>query len=88
MKSKREFGWSLCAAAMAGTVALATTNFSRPVDAAPNKSNILFFILDDVGIDQLKIFNPDSPLPPVTPNLALLAAKGIKFTKVWAMPEC
>jgi arylsulfatase A-like enzyme len=87
MKSKREFGWSLCAAAMAGTLALAT-NFPGRVDAASSKPNILFFILDDVGIDQLKIFNPDSPLPPVTPNLALLAAKGIKFTNVWAMPEC
>ena len=55
---------------------------------AAAKPNILFIILDDVGIDQLKLFGFGGPLPANLPNLARIANRGVKFTNVWAMPEC
>lgn len=68
--------------------AAALYGVGQPVHALPSKPNIIFIILDDVGIDQLKIFNDSSLLPPLTPNLDLIAARGVKFTNAWAMPEC
>jgi len=56
-----------------------------PVDRPPN---ILFIILDDVGIDQLQIFNPSAPNPIPTPNIDAVAAAGIKFNNCYMMPEC
>jgi hypothetical protein len=61
---------------------------AHPVLAKPDKPNIIFVILDDVGIDQLKLFGNGGLLPARTPNLAMIAAHGVKFTNVWAMPEC
>ncbi len=48
--------------------------------------NILFIIMDDVGIDQLNTFNPQAP--PVTPVLDTLAQHGVSFNNCWMMPEC
>jgi len=73
---------------MAGTLAVGTTNFSQQVAAQSSNPNILFFLLDDVGIDQLAIFEDSGVAPPVTPNINLLAQRGVKFTNAWAMPEC
>jgi arylsulfatase A-like enzyme len=56
--------------------------------AAVGKPNILFIILDDVGVDQLKLFGFGGALPAHLPNLAQIAQKGVKFTNVWSMPEC
>ncbi len=50
--------------------------------------NILFIILDDVGIDQLGIFNPLDPDPVSTPNIDVIAQNGVRFTNCWMMPEC
>jgi hypothetical protein len=55
---------------------------------APTKPNILFIILDDVGIDQMKLFGYGGLLPAKLPNIAKIARHGVKFTNVWAMPEC
>ena len=60
----------------------------RKVRAQTVPPNILFIILDDVGIDQLKIFNPMTPTPPETPNIDAIAKAGVKFTNFWTMPEC
>lgn len=48
--------------------------------------NILFIILDDVGIDQLKSFNPQAPQ--LTPVMDTLVQKGVSFNNCWMMPEC
>jgi arylsulfatase A-like enzyme len=56
--------------------------------AASSKPNIIFVILDDVGIDQLALFGNGGVDPPKVPNLELIAARGVKFTNVWATPEC
>jgi arylsulfatase A-like enzyme len=62
-----------------------------------DKPNILFIVLDDVGIDQLTTFRRlgELPLPspisqtlPHTPNIEAIADAGIKFTHMYTMPEC
>jgi hypothetical protein len=52
--------------------------------AAPSSShpNILFIILDDIGIDQLRAFNPDAIDQVQTPNLQAIADAGVKFTNL------
>jgi hypothetical protein len=53
--------------------------------------NILFIILDDVGIDQMRVFGYGGLTPssaPNTPNLDVIARAGVRFRNVWSMPEC
>jgi arylsulfatase A-like enzyme len=58
-------------------------------DARPQQNpNILFVIMDDVGIDQLRSFGYGGLTPPRTPVLDIVAHEGIRFRNVWAMPEC
>jgi hypothetical protein len=71
-----------------GAAALFSAGTGQPAQAEGSKPNILFIILDDLGIDQLKIFNKENPLPPATPNIDLIAKRGVKFTNAWGMPEC
>lgn len=57
--------------------------------SAQNRSrhpNILFVIMDDVGIDQLKSFNPAAPQ--ITPVIDTLVQQGVSFNNCWMMPEC
>ena len=53
-----------------------------------SKPNIVMFIMDDVGLDQLSTFNYGGTAPPLTPSLDQIANAGARFTNVWAMPEC
>ncbi len=50
--------------------------------------NILFVVMDDVGVDQLRSFGYGGLTAPRTPVLDLIAHRGIRFRNVWAMPEC
>lgn len=50
--------------------------------------NILFVIMDDVGIDQMEVFGYGGETPPSTPNIADIAGAGIRFHNTWAMPAC
>ncbi|HLX29672.1 MAG TPA: sulfatase-like hydrolase/transferase [Casimicrobiaceae bacterium] len=50
--------------------------------------NILFIIMDDVGIDQMHVFGYGGADPARTPNIDAIANAGVKFRNVWAMPEC
>ena len=52
-----------------------------------NKPNILFIILDDVGIDQFDIYNPH-PDAIRAPVIRSIAENGVKFTNFCTMPEC
>ena len=67
----------LCAAAI---------TLANPVDAA---NNVLLIIADDYGTDACSLYNtsPGASLAP-TPNIASLAANGIKFTNAYACPVC
>lgn len=78
--------------AMLFVVAAAMASGLAPAQAA-GKPNILFVIMDDVGVDQLALFGYGGlgagPLaPPRTPTLDELAAGGVMFRDVWATPEC
>lgn len=52
------------------------------------KPNILFVIMDDVGIDQMRTFGYGGKTPPATPTIAQIADAGIRFHNTWAMPAC
>src|SRR5207249_9654767 len=54
----------------------------------PSRPNILFIIMDDVGIDQMQIFGYGGATPPLTPNINAIARAGVRFRNVWSMPEC
>ncbi|QXP84993.1 sulfatase-like hydrolase/transferase [Methylococcus sp. Mc7] len=50
--------------------------------------NILFIVMDDVGIDQMKIFGYGGAEAPKTPNIDALALGGVRFRNAWTMPSC
>ena len=56
--------------------------------AGQKHPNILFIIMDDVGIDQMQIFGYGGLTPPLTPNINAIARAGVRFRNVWSMPEC
>lgn len=57
-------------------------------DPDPTRPNILFVVLDDVGMDQLEVFGFGGATPPGTPNIAEIAGAGVSFTDTWSMPAC
>lgn len=52
------------------------------------RPNILFFIMDDVGVDQMTSFGYGGATPPRTPNINAIAKAGVRFRNTWSMPEC
>lgn len=56
--------------------------------AARKRPNILFIIMDDVGIDQMRTFGYDQDDQPRLPTIDTLAQDGMRFRNAWAMPEC
>jgi arylsulfatase A-like enzyme len=55
---------------------------------ASSPPNILFIIMDDVGIDQMRIFGYGEDNQARTPNIDTIARAGVRFRNAWAMPEC
>lgn len=70
--------------------------FSLPVHADPTPedqgaaqpANILFMVMDDVGIDQMRAFGYGGVDAPKTPNLDAIAQAGVRFRNTWTMPSC
>ena len=56
--------------------------------SASQTPNILFVVMDDVGIDQMQIFGYGGATPPNMPNMAVVAKSGVRFRNAWSMPEC
>ncbi len=85
MLAGRDFRHLSVAAALmvAGQLLEPAALLAQPPNPHPN---ILFIILDDVGIDQLKSFNPLAPS--ATPVMDTLSQQGISFKNCWMMPEC
>ncbi|TAN66367.1 MAG: hypothetical protein EPN17_13980 [Methylobacter sp.] len=54
----------------------------------PKSPNILFIIMDDVGVDQMKSFGYGGVTPPAMTNIDQIAASGIRFRNTWSMPAC
>ncbi len=82
--------------AVLGAVAAAVTlsacdsssNSVASHDEPAAKPNILFVIMDDVGIDQMASFGYGGSTPPRMPNITTVAEAGLRFHNTWAMPEC
>ncbi len=72
---------------LACLLAAAQLGGDSPAQAVSRAPNILFIILDDVGKDQLVAFNPAAHST-LTPNINAIVAAGVRFTNVYAMPEC
>lgn len=68
--------------------AVAVGMVAGPVFAAPQTPNILFVIMDDVGIDQMRLFGYGGATPPSTPTIDRIAGSGVRFTNTWSMPTC
>jgi arylsulfatase A-like enzyme len=68
---------------------LSPSNLADPSsDGKKSTPNILFIIMDDVGIDQMDVFGYGGGTPPLIPNIRTVAQAGVRFRNVWAMPEC
>ena len=61
---------------------------SNSTTNTPKTPNILFVVMDDVGIDQMLSFGYGGTTPPSMPNMNTIAAAGIRFRNTWSMPEC
>lgn len=61
---------------------------AAPPAPAAQTPNILFVIMDDVGVDQMSAFGYGGIEAPVTPSIDTLANAGVRFRNTWAMPEC
>lgn len=57
-------------------------------DKQAQAPNILFVIMDDVGIDQMEVFGYGGATPPSMPNINTVAQAGVRFRNTWSMPEC
>ena len=44
--------------------------------------------MDDVGIDQMKVFGYGGAVGPDLPNIDAVAHAGVRFRNTWSMPEC
>jgi len=63
-------------------------NDSASKDQPPN---ILFVVLDDLGVDQLSVFGYGGIQEegrPKTPTIDTLAMAGVRFRNAWSMPTC
>ena len=58
-----------------------------PPLAATGRDNVLVVVLDDVGADAVSCY-PGAAADARTPNLDRLAARGIRFDRVWSNPAC
>lgn len=85
---------ALCAIAMLTSFVFAqnsTASTSTGTATPPGQAkrpNILFIIMDDVGIDQMTVFGYGGVDAASTPNINAVANAGLRFRNVWAMPEC
>ena len=68
------------------TVAPPSHAKTSPKPAA--RPNILFVVMDDVGIDQMRVFGYEQDNQPETPNIDQIAHAGVMFRKTWSMPAC
>src|SRR3954447_16913329 len=50
--------------------------------------NIVLVIMDDIGIDQWKLFGYGGDTPAPMPNIQTIAQGGVKFHNMWSMPAC
>lgn len=86
MGVKTGTGWGMGWRVLAACAVLALTSCGE--GGAGSRPNILFVIMDDVGVDQMASFGYGGPVPPHIPNMDAVAANGVRFRNTWSMPEC
>ncbi len=65
----------------------------EPGDPGQTEHNVIEFLLDDIGIDFLELYDAENQWPagyayPATPNIDAIAAHGLTFRNAWAYPVC
>ena len=94
---------SVPAATVVASPASATSPAARSTSAAGGAPNILLLLIDDIGPDQLRCFDPSHgitglaagpnlytgsyPYAP-TPNINRLASEGVRFARAYSSPIC
>ncbi len=76
------------AASTNGTKLTASPSFGANQRQNKHKPNVLLVLTDDIGIDQVPLYDFNSHSVPPTPNLAALQSVGLTFRNVWTMPAC
>ena len=61
---------------------------STSSSASGSTPNILFIVMDDVGIDQMRFAGYGGTTPANTPVMDAIIGQGVTFTNTWALPEC
>jgi arylsulfatase A-like enzyme len=61
---------------------------ARRAAAGATTPNIVFVIIDDAGIDTFERWNPAGVSLPRTPVIDSLCDQGVRFSNMWAMPQC
>jgi len=79
---------TLTACSDSGTSARQEPEPEQEQEQTVQAPNILFVIMDDVGIDQMAVFGYGGAVPPSMPNMDAIAHAGVRFRNTWSMPEC
>ena len=94
-RTARALACAALAAAALVTAACSSSSSSSSdaltTDAIPEaRPNILFVMMDDVGIDQLQksMLGLNAPGLPSTPTIETLADNGVRFQDTWSTPAC
>lgn len=75
--------------AAAAVLTLTSCDSSNNTTASSGQPpNILFVVLDDLGVDQLSVFGYGGATPAQTPNIDAIAHAGVRFRNAWSMPTC
>src|SRR5690606_28310184 len=81
-------------AVLAGAMALASCGGSGGPAASDDETpsakrtpNILFVIMDDVGVDQMPSMGYGGVEAPAMPSIDALANTGVRFRNTWSLPE-
>lgn len=58
------------------------------IELEPLGSNVLLFLLDDIGTEKVGVYDRLDDAPPQTPVIDGLAAQGVRFHRAWSTPVC
>ena len=80
---ENKFFFGQCLVASAGILPFQLFSVSQAAESkSPARTNIVFILVDDMGIGDCSVYNPDSKIS--TPNIDRLASEGIRFTDAHA----
>jgi sulfatase-like protein len=82
------FRYTLSILGVCGLMAVAPASYGKKPPKPPARPNILFVVMDDVGIDQMQVFGYDLDDQPPTPTIDQIAGAGVMFRNAWSMPAC